>query len=139
MKKTTLLNPALSALVAQCGHFDEITICDAGLPIPANVERIDMALSPGVPDLLACINAILSELQLQSVTLAQEIIEINPQVHQQILDRIAQEQQLSGRQIDISYISHDAFKRQSRNSRAIVRSGECSPYANVIFSCGVPF
>lgn len=71
--------------------------------------------------------------------LAQEIIEINPQVHQQILDRIAQEHQLSGRQIDITYISHDAFKRQSHNSRAIVRSGECSPYANVIFSCGVPF
>lgn len=139
MKKTTLLNPALSALVAQCGHFDEITICDAGLPIPANAERIDMALSPGVPDLLSCIDAILSELQLQSVTLAQEIIDINPQVHQQILERIAQEQKLCGRHINIIYISHDAFKLQSHNSRAIVRSGECSPYANVIFSCGVPF
>ncbi|MGL4473298.1 MAG: D-ribose pyranase [Shewanella sp.] len=139
MKKTTLLNPALSALVAQCGHFDEITLCDAGLPIPSHVERIDMALSPGVPDLVACIDAMLSELQLQSVTLATEIIEINPQVHQQILQRIEQEQARCGRQIEIRYISHEAFKQQSHRSRAIVRSGECTPYANVIFSCGVPF
>ncbi|MBV7315400.1 D-ribose pyranase [Shewanella sp. NIFS-20-20] len=139
MKKTTLLNPALSALVAQCGHFDEITVGDAGLPIPAHVERIDMALSPGVPSLVACIDALLTELQIQSVTLATEIIEINPQVHQQILQRIEQEQRHSGRQIEVVYISHDAFKQQSHHSRAIVRSGECTPYANVIFSCGVPF
>jgi histidinol-phosphate aminotransferase len=29
------------------GHTDEITVCDAGLPIPAGPERIDLALMAG--------------------------------------------------------------------------------------------
>ncbi len=49
MKKSTLLNSELSYLVATLGHTDEITICDAGLPIPDEVTRIDLALTHGVP------------------------------------------------------------------------------------------
>ena len=45
MKRGKLLNAPLSALVAQMGHTDEITVCDAGLPIPAGPERIDLALT----------------------------------------------------------------------------------------------
>ncbi|GAM61192.1 ribose ABC transport system [Vibrio ishigakensis] len=33
MKKSTLINSEISYLVATLGHTDEITVCDAGLPI----------------------------------------------------------------------------------------------------------
>ena len=51
MKKTPLLHSELSYLVATLGHTDEITICDAGLPVPSSVERIDFALTHGIPTL----------------------------------------------------------------------------------------
>jgi D-ribose pyranase len=41
--------------------------------------------------------------------------------------------------ISVSYISHSAFKAQTEHSRAVIRSGECSPYANVILCAGVTF
>ncbi|MDN8999686.1 RbsD/FucU domain-containing protein, partial [Staphylococcus aureus] len=49
MKKGVLLNAPLSAVVARLGHGDRVVVCDAGLPIPDGVERIDLAVSPGVP------------------------------------------------------------------------------------------
>ena len=45
MKRGVLLNAPLSALVAQMGHTDEITVCDAGLPIAAGPERIDIGIA----------------------------------------------------------------------------------------------
>ena len=48
MKKGLLL----SAVIAECGHTDQICLCDAGLPIPATTQRIDLALKAGVPGLL---------------------------------------------------------------------------------------
>ncbi len=47
--KKSLLNKELSYLVATLGHTDEITICDAGLRIPYEVTRIDLALTKRVP------------------------------------------------------------------------------------------
>jgi D-ribose pyranase len=36
-------------------------------------------------------------------------------------------------------IPHKAFKEEVADTRAVVRTGEASPYANVILACGVPF
>jgi D-ribose pyranase len=36
-------------------------------------------------------------------------------------------------------IAHDALKQRSSRARAIVRTGECSSYANVILYAGVVF
>lgn len=58
MKKSTLINSDISYLVATLGHTDEITICDAGLPIPDHVQRIDLALTHGVPSFLDTVRVI---------------------------------------------------------------------------------
>ena len=73
MKKSTLINADLSGLVASLGHTDEITICDAGLPIPRQVQRIDLALTHGIPSFLDTVATILSECQIEGVVLAQSL------------------------------------------------------------------
>lgn len=82
MKKSTLLNSELSYLVATLGHTDEITICDAGLPIPDEVTRIDLALTHGVPSFLETVRVILSESQIESVIVAQEFAQVSPVLHE---------------------------------------------------------
>lgn len=69
MKKSTLINSEISYLVATLGHTDEITICDAGLPIPDHVQRIDLALTHGVPGFLDTVRVILSESQIEGSSL----------------------------------------------------------------------
>ncbi|WP_417617728.1 D-ribose pyranase [Oceanisphaera sp.] len=139
MKKATLLNSHLSALVASVGHTDDIVLADAGLPIPAGPQRIDLAVSPGLPNLLPVFGALLTELQLESVILAQEIITASPELHQQLLARIAEAAIAQGKEIAVSYISHEQFKQDTTRAKAVVRTGECTPYANLILRCGVPF
>jgi D-ribose pyranase len=36
-------------------------------------------------------------------------------------------------------LPHDEFKRLCEQAKAVIRTGECSPYANVILHSGVIF
>ena len=139
MKKSTLINAELSYLVATLGHTDEITICDAGLPIPQHVKRIDLALTHGVPSFLDTVRVILSESQIEGVIMAAEFAEVSPAHHQALLAILDQESTVTAKPIHISYLSHEEFKQRTAQSRAVVRTGEYTPYANIIFQAGVVF
>lgn len=139
MKKTALLNSELSYLVASLGHTDEITIGDAGLPIPEGVERIDLALTHGVPGFIQTVETLLKESQIEGVVIASETKTVSPELHQQLLAVLEKDNQETGRTTAITYVSHDEFKVRTFDSKAVVRTGECTPYANVIFQIGVTF
>ncbi len=131
MKKTMLLNSRISAVVATMGHFDTLTIGDAGLPVPEGPERIDLALKLGVPSFLETLETVLSELAVQKVTIASEMESINPKLYAE-MQRI-----FTG--IKIEAVPHEEFKKQTAASKAVIRTGECKPYANIILESGVTF
>ncbi|MGL5344084.1 MAG: D-ribose pyranase [Plesiomonas sp.] len=139
MKKSFLLNAELSHLIARLGHTDGLTLCDAGLPIPADPQRIDLAVSAGVPSFMQVMSAITHEMQVEAVLMAEEFISVNPQLHAQVVDHLIQLGVQQGNTIRIEYVPHEAFKVRTRSSRGVVRSGECTAYANVIFYSGVVF
>ncbi|MCK3658473.1 D-ribose pyranase [Pasteurellaceae bacterium Pebbles2] len=139
MKKTTLLNAPLSHSIATLGHTESLTICDAGLPIPHNVERIDLALKANVPSFLQTVDTAVAEMFVERAVLAEEIKQKNPQIYTAVLALIERLQAEQGNQISVEYVSHEQFKLLTHSSKAIVRTGECSPYANVILYSGVPF
>lgn len=139
MKKSALINADLSYLVATLGHTDEVTVCDAGLPIPDTSQRIDLALIPGVPTFMQTVKALLEEIQIEGAVMAEEFKQVSPAHHDALLTLIREEEQQHGKTIRLNYVSHEAFKVRTQNSKAIVRTGECTPYANVIFQSGVVF
>lgn len=131
MKKIGLLNQPLSAVIAGLGHTDTLVIADAGLPIPATTQRIDLALMKGVPDFVETLAAVLGEMQVERAIIATEMAEKNPTIHQQTTALLGD--------VRPETVSHEEFKRLTANARAVVRTGECSPYANVILVSGVTF
>jgi D-ribose pyranase len=139
MKKGLLLNADISALISRLGHTDEIVIADAGLPIPAATQRIDLALTQGLPAFLSVLEVVTSEMQVEKAIIAQEMKANNPQLHQELLALLSQLGQQQGNIIATEYISHQAFKTRTALSRAVIRTGECSPFANVILCAGVTF
>ena len=139
MKKGRLLNAELSHVIARLGHTDTLTIADAGLLIPAGPQRIDLALTPGTPDFMQVVNAVALEMQVESALIAEEIKQHNPQLHSALVAVLEALQQHQGNVITIRYTSHEQFKQHTQRSQAVIRSGECSPYANVILSAGVTF
>src|SRR5690242_19032453 len=120
MKKTPLLNVALSRLIASLGHGDTVVIGDAGLPVPPGVELIDLALTHGIPDFISTLKVVLSEMQVESHVLAHEILDKKPSALS-TLDELNADGALGRREL----LSHDQFKALSRQARAIVRTGEC--------------
>jgi D-ribose pyranase len=134
MKKTPLLNVALSRLIASLGHGDTVVIGDAGLPVPPGVELIDLALTQGIPDFVSTLKVVLSEMQVESHVLAQEIL-VRQSPALAALNALEAEGALGRREL----LSHEQFKVLSRQARAIVRTGECQPYCNIILVAGVTF
>jgi len=139
MKKTTLLNAPLSAVIAELGHTDTITVCDCGLPIPATTERIDLAITQGTPTFYDVFNAITAELCIEKITIAKEMRNISPEFYKAFLTRIEEVAKEQGNTIEIEEIPHTEFKQRTAESTAIVRSGECTYYANAIITAGVAF
>lgn len=131
MKKRGLLNAPLSQVVAQMGHGDLLVIADAGLPIPAAVQRIDLAIRPGIPAFLDVLEAILDELHVEKAVVATETKDHSPTLYSALRERLGS--------IPVEHVSHETFKAMTASARAVVRTGECTPYANVILVSGVIF
>ena len=131
MKKTTLLQSDLSYVIATMGHMDTLVIADAGLPIPAETERIDLALTKSVPGATQTLKVILEELKVEKVVLADEVKERNPKFLADVQELLPE--------IPIEFTSHTDLKARTTSARAVVRTGEFAPYANVILVSGVVF
>ncbi|MCB0154839.1 MAG: D-ribose pyranase [Anaerolineae bacterium] len=131
MKKIGILNQPLSTAVAGLGHLDTLVIADAGLPIPAGPQRIDLALAPGVPSFLKTLDVVLTEMQVEKALVAEEMLRVSPDLYAAIQKRLGQ--------IPIEMVTHLIFKEQTRAAAAIVRTGEFTPYANIILVAGVVF
>ena len=131
MKKNGIINSQLSRVVAEMGHKDSLSVADCGLPIPQEVERVDLSLTKGYPKFLEILKAVLKDLVVEKAILAQEIKEKSPELEREIIELLPD--------IEIEYIPHAEFKQETHNSRAVVRSGETIPYANIILISGVDF
>ncbi|MEE4015638.1 D-ribose pyranase [Roseibium sp. FZY0029] len=136
MKRTALLNRHLSALVASLGHKDEIVVADAGLPVPAGINVIDLAVTPGVPTFRELLAALQSELVIEGAVWAEEASDALSSLMQREVDFWASE---TGKEITVSRLSHEAFKHRTQKARAVIRTGEVTPYANIILISGVAF
>jgi len=126
MKKSGLLHPELLAAIAELGHTDEFIVCDGGFPIPEGLPRIDLAYRPGMPPFLDVLEAIMAEVASEGAVIASEAsAEVGASI-----------ERLVG---DAERIPHAELKARSHGARFVVRSGEFTPYCNVIVVCGVPF
>lgn len=139
MKKSILLNSEISYVISKMGHQDQLVVGDAGLPIPAGVQRIDLTITKNIPRFLPVLDAVLSELKIEKVILAKEIKEVSPALHNEILDKIQEIEIFNNINVKIEYVSHIEFKEKISKSNAIIRTGEFTPYANIILISGVVF
>ncbi|AOZ91048.1 D-ribose pyranase [Paenibacillus crassostreae] len=131
MKKQGILNSHISKILADLGHTDTIVIADVGLPIPAWVPKIDLALKLGVPSFQDVVDIIIEDMVIEKVIVAEELDTENQKTSQYINN------QFNG--ILIEKLSHEQFKLLTHKAKVIIRTGEASPYANCILQAGVNF
>lgn len=131
MKKIGTLNKDLSDCIAGIGHTDLLVVSDAGLPIPADARRIDLAVKPGLPPFLEVLDTILEEMVVEKLIIAQETKEVSPNRYEEIVERFPN--------IDVELVPHDEFKKIASGAKGFVRTGEVISYSNVILVAGVTY
>jgi len=133
MKRHGVLNARLSNVIAALGHGDRLVVCDVGLPIPRSAETVDLALTTNIPRFLDAVRVILEEAKFDSAIIATEMETVSPPTFDTLMTM------LPG--VNITKVPHEEFKRLTENNGTItfVRTGEATPYANVILVAGVTF
>jgi len=131
MKKDGVVNQNLLNLIGSLGHTDRIVICDVGLPIDKSVERIDLSITKGVVKFMDVLKPLLNELVVEKIILAQEIVTKSPAMYQEIVALT--------KGIPLELVSHEEIKKLTKDTKAIIRTGECTPYTNIILQSGVNF
>lgn len=131
MKINGILNSPISRVLSYMRHTDTLCIGDCGLPCPDGVELIDVSLELGKPSFMEVLTVVAREMKIEKITLAAEIQTKNDAVLKQV--------QALFPNLSICFISHDDFKRQTKQCKAIIRTGEVTPYANIILQSACIF
>lgn len=131
MYKTGTLNSEISKVLSDLGHTDAIVVGDCGLPIPEGVKKIDLALTKGTPSFTDVLKEIEKHMVIEQVVLAEEIKTHNKSILEDIATILPK--------LNPQYVSHEEFKVLNKNAKVIIRTGEATPYANIILKSGVNF
>jgi D-ribose pyranase len=132
MKKSGHLNRDISRVLASMGHTDSIVIADCGLPIPHGVECIDVSLALGEPPFLDVLDTVLADLEIERAVFAEESQEHNTAL-------LGRASSMAGKHVRLEFVSHEKLKELTRQAHAVIRTGEATPFANVILYSGVIF
>ena len=133
MKKNGILNADLARVVAAMGHTDRLVVCDAGLPIPHGKAVVDLALTTNIPRFLETLRVVLQELEVERFVIASEMKQFGNGVFEGV------QELLPG--IEMETVPHERFKEMTNSDGNVffVRTGESTPYANIILISGVTF
>ncbi len=137
MKRNGILNSDISRVLSYMGHTDRICIGDCGLPIPEETERIDLALRFGQPSFLEVLQEVGKDMKVEKIILAEEIKEQNPEQLQAVLSYFDGLE--TGFKPEVQYVSHAQLKELTTECKAVIRTGETTPYSNVILQSGCIF
>lgn len=131
MKKNGIINSHISKVLADLGHTDTIVIADVGLPVPAGVPKIDLAIKLGVPSFQDIVDILSEDMVIEKVIVAEELATDNKLTSHYLNNKF--------KGTPIETYPHEQFKQLTERAKVIIRTGEAKPYANCILQAGVYF
>jgi D-ribose pyranase len=125
MLKTGILNPQINSLLSRVRHTNTLVIADRGFPFWPMIETVDISLMDDVPTVLAVLRALRPNFQIGKAWMAQEFLK-----HNSARMRTAFTGALRG--IELIHEPHVKFKKRIPHAIGLIRTGDTTPYANII-------
>jgi D-ribose pyranase len=147
VKTNGILNSGLISAMARMGHGDMLVVSDRGFPFPLHdlTRIIDLSVAKNLPRFLDVLAPIVEDFEIEEVIVANETKAVSPAVHEAML-KIFSKKKNRGNAIKVRYIPHPEFKdlvlhgaERGEPVACFVKTGEFTPYANVILVSSVPF
>jgi D-ribose pyranase len=129
MLKSGILNPQLLSLLARVRHTNALVIADRGCPFWPQIETVDLSLVDDVPTVLQVLAAIRPVFHAAQACMAREFRTHNPAAVRAEFTKA-----LTG--IPTAYEPHVAFKKRVPAAIGLIRTGDTTPYANMILVSG---
>lgn len=130
MLKKGILHPQLKHVLASTGHQDYLGMVDSGYCVPVGVERVDLAFLPNIPDMLCVLDAVIEELAVEKIIIAEEIKEHAPEFLAQVKNRFTED-------FPIEFVPHVELKEKIKESKAVIRTGDFGThYGNMVLVAG---
>ncbi len=125
MRPDRILHPGLSQALATLGHGDIVMVTDAGFPIPRDANRIDLAVYPGMIDVLDILRILRKEIFVEDVAFASEVRDVNTDLYS------ALQTIYTGHGATFSAASHETLCAEiAPKAKLVIRSGSFNPWAN---------
>lgn len=131
MKKTGILNAQLMQFIAGLGHTDQFLIGDAGMPVPKGVPIVDLALTGGIPTFEQVLTAVLAETKVEKYFISEETSAQNPKNYALLTASLKGAEKLE--------MPHTDLKKLTQNCKFAIRTGEFTPFSNVVLQAGCVF
>ena len=131
MKKHGVLNSAIASPLPPLGQTATIELPLGASQLHTGEKRIDLAVEIGKPSFLDVLQVVADDMAIEKVMLAEEVINNNAEVNKEIELKLIEPV--------FEYVCHEQFKEHTKKAKAIIRTGEATPYANVILHAGVIF
>lgn len=129
MLRQGIIHPQLVAALARLRHTDLFAISDSGFPTARGVEVVDLAVVYGVPSFDSVLAAVAAEIVVEKATMATETYSHNP----------PQADRIRAFFPHVAEVSHEELKLMAASAQFVVRTGEATPYSNVVLQAGVAF
>ena len=126
MLTTSLLNPQILSLLARVRHTNMLVIADRGFPFWPMIETVDISLTDDIPTVLQVLAAVRGQAAFGHAYMAEEFQSANSDATQ-----TAFRQALEG--IPLIHESHEEkFKKRIPGAIGLIRTGDTTPFANLI-------
>ena len=126
MLNSGIINPQLLNLLARVRHTNSLAILDCGFPNWPGVEVIDISLTRGVPTVLQVFDLIRPVFKVGKIWQAEEFLQRNSE---ETIDEFAKA--VDG--LKFTREPHAEFKGRIPSVIGLIRTGDATPYSNLIF------
>jgi D-ribose pyranase len=128
VRSNGVVHAELARALTALRHTDLFAVSDSGLPVPREVPVLDLGIAYGLPGFLPVLDVVLAEVTVEAAWASADIATANSGTHTELDSRLAPE-----------LLDHEEFKRLIAGCSFVVRTGEATPYANVLLRAGVPW
>jgi D-ribose pyranase len=129
MIKTGILNPQLNSLLARVRHTNTLVIADRGFPFWPLIETVDISVVDDLPTVRQLIAAVRANHNFTLAYMAREFQKDNSAA-----TRVSFAKALAG--VPTKFEPHADFKQRVPDAIGLIRTGDTTPYANVILISG---
>src|SRR5277367_4295797 len=129
MINSGILNPQILALLARIRHTNALVIADRGFPFWPMIETVDISLVDDVPTVLQLIAAVRANHNFTQAYMAREFQKNNFKTVQEKFAKAL-------RRVQTKFEPHVQFKKRVPHAVGLVRTGDTTPFANVILVSG---